>query len=95
MNALTSEDLNHFLLKQGYTDLREVNGVLCGIQRLAFTYGLIVGLDWDGYSHRYCYEHKADALAALNSWNGQGHPSGPWIKLKGIGVDMLNPDITS
>lgn len=90
-----SAELLKFLEQQGYTDLREVNGVLCGLQQMNFTYGLIVKLTWFGYSHRYCYEHKEDALEALNSWDGSGHPAGPWIKMKGLGVDLLNPELVS
>ena len=30
---------------------------------------------------------------ALALWDGQGHPSGPWIKCKGAGVDLLNPSL--
>ena len=35
------------------------------------------------------------ALRALRDWAGQGHPSGPWIKCKGAGVDLLNPALTA
>jgi hypothetical protein len=31
----------------------------------------------------------------LNIWDGADHPSGPWIKLKGLGIDLLNPLLTS
>lgn len=77
----------------GYRELREINGVLCGLCRFAFTTGLVVGLDDVGYERRYCYEHAADAALALQEWSGEGHPSGPWIKLKGRCVDILNPEL--
>ena len=79
----------------GYTDLRTVAGQQCGIYPFAFTFGLMVGLDAHGYSRRYCYEHEADARAALLAWDGAGHPSGPWIKVKGCGIDQLNPEMTA
>ncbi len=75
----------------GYDDLRAINGVICGIRRFNYTTAIVVGLDEAGYELRYCFEHKEDAKAALRAWDGEGHPSGPWIKCKGAGVDLLNP----
>lgn len=90
-------DLQTTLLSLGYTDLRTVDGKLCGLLRFLFTTGLVVNLDQDGYELRYCYEHHEDAQAALAAWDGNGHPSGPWIKLKGRVdgrlVDLLNPEM--
>lgn len=90
-----SEELFKFITDQGYTDLRVVDGKLCGLMQMSFTHALVVDMTWAGYARRYCYEHKSDALMALNIWDGADHPSGPWIKLKGIGVDLLNPLLTS
>jgi hypothetical protein len=90
MNAL-----EEFLLANCYENLRTINGVLCGTQKFVFTTGLVVGLDAAGYERRYCYEHGPDALAALEAWDGTGHPPGPWIKCKGwlngSFVDLSNP----
>ena len=79
------------LLASGYTDLRVVDGVLCAVRRFNFTTAILVGLDPVGYERRYCYEHRADARAALAAWDGREHPPGPWIKCKGAGIDLLNP----
>jgi hypothetical protein len=87
--------LSQFLAANGYTDLHEIDGVVYGLQKFMFTHGLMVGLTMDSYERRYCYEHRTDALAALESWDGEGHPSGPWIKCKGRGIDMLNPNLES
>jgi hypothetical protein len=88
-------DLNGRLLAFGYTDLKTIRGKTCGLHRFLFTTGLMVGLDATGYERRYCFERHEDALAALSEWDGTGHPSGPWIKMKGMldgkGVDLLNP----
>lgn len=74
---------------------RTINGVPCGIFKFLFTWGLCVGIDQEGCEKRYCYEHATDAEAALMSWDGQGHPPGPWIKCKGRdGADLLNPELT-
>lgn len=81
------------LEQQGYHSFRQVGGTLCCLYRMNFTHALIVGIDVIEYRYRYCYEFESDAAAALASWNGQGHPPGPWIKRKGAGIDELNPDL--
>jgi hypothetical protein len=86
-----SSDLTPMLAAAGYSDLRTLGRVVCGIKRFNFTTALVVGLDATGYQRRYCYEHEADARAALLQWTGDGHPGGPWIKCKGAGIDLLNP----
>ena len=86
-----SSDLTSMLLAAGYSDLRVLGRELCGIKRFNFTTAVVVGLDVSGYQRRYCYEHDADARTALLLWDGEGHPSGPWIKCKGAGIDLLNP----
>jgi hypothetical protein len=57
------------------------------LQRYNFTTAVVVGLSEVGYERRYCYEHGGDARAALAVWDGAGHPPGPWIKCKGVGID--------
>jgi hypothetical protein len=81
-----------------YEQLREIPGLgLCGLSTtMMFTTGLMVGLDELGYAYRYCYEHQADAAAALAAWDGQGDPPGPWIKIKGHpDGERLGPGATS
>ena len=82
-----------FLREEGYRHVRELAGKTCAILPFAYTTGLMVGLEPIGYERRYCYEHASDAAVALALWDGQGHPSGPWIKCKGAGVDLLNPSL--
>jgi hypothetical protein len=77
-------ELNDFLKAEGYHNLTEIpNKGLCGLMRFAFTTGLCIGLDESGYSGRYCYEYFSDAFSAIKEWNGEGDPSGEWIKYKG------------
>ncbi|MDM0067073.1 hypothetical protein [Variovorax sp. J31P207] len=83
-----------FLHANRYSDIRRVNGLVCGLSRFNFTYGLVVDIGWSGYGRRYCYELESDARAALATWDGEDHPSGPWIKCKGAGIDLLNPLMT-
>jgi hypothetical protein len=87
--------LEAFLPSQGYCQIRVVGATVCAFRRFNFTTGLVVGLSFEGYERRYCYEHAADALAALAAWDGQGHPGGPWIKCKGAGIDLLNPSFVA
>ena len=77
-----TQELLSFLQEQGYRELRLIGDVLCGLHRYNFTTGLAVGLTFECYERRYCFEHSEDALRALRDWDGQGHPSGPWIKCK-------------
>ncbi len=71
------------------------DGKVAGIQRMLFTFGLCCGIHREGnllfHDYRYCYEHEADAIAALSEWDGKGDPPGPWIKLKGARVERLGP----
>lgn len=88
-------ELLSFLQEQGYRELRVIAGVVCSLRRYNFTTALVVGLTFECYDRRYCYEHAVDAQRALLAWDGAGHPSGPWIKCKGAGVDLLNPALTA
>lgn len=80
---------------QGF-DYKQIGGKVVCISPFAFTYGLVVGVDVWGHERRYCYEHREDAQAALETYTDPTvHPDGPWIKCKGSlegqPVDMLNP----
>lgn len=91
-------ELNKFLEEQGYTDLIELNGELCGIMKFLFTTGLIVGLTRYGYRVRFCYEFTNEARVALERWDGVHYPPGNWIKAKGTDeygqyIDELNPNV--
>lgn len=92
---LLTPALDAFLCEQGYRELRVVGATVCGLNRFNFTIGLVVGLSFEGYERRYCYEHLQDARSALAKWDGVHHPAGPWIKCKGAGIDLLNPALTA
>ena len=78
---------------EGYTNLKEINGVICCIQRFAFTTAIVVGLEAYGYKYRYCYPNHSEAKPSLDKWNDiNEHPSGNWIKRKGEGGDLTNPN---
>ena len=87
MTDLSQEDLDLMadLDAQGYRFIVPVpDQGICALYRMIFTTGLFVGLDRDGYSHRYCYESYGDAFHALMHWSGEGDPGGEgFIKRKG------------
>lgn len=87
---------------EGYSRVRRMDagllaGQYIGIRRFAFTVGLCVGLDWDCYHYRYCYplEQSAWAIRAAATWDGEGHPPGPWVKCKGTDREFGNPEMSN
>ena len=86
--------LHDSLTIDGYRMLREIPGRgITGIFRFVFTTGIVTGIDEFGYTRRWCYENHADAVQALNTWNGEGDPPGDWIKSKGDGGEYSNPKL--
>lgn len=59
-------------------------GRVCAVMPFIYTTGLLVDYFDHGSTHdytaRYCYPNLAEALIALNEWNGVGDPPGPWVK---------------
>lgn len=64
---------------------------ICAVKAFAYTTALMVGIDAIGYERRYCFERRSDAEAALEAWNGDGYPPGPWIKCKSATSELINP----
>lgn len=84
-------ELQEILAKEGYTDLRYIEGRgWCGLMRFVFTTGLCIGIDAYGYYGRYCYSDRLDALSNLHEWDGKEDPDGNWIKYKGQGGERSN-----
>lgn len=85
---MISPELHTELTENGYFLLKEIPGRgICGLKFMAFTVGLMVGLNMHSYYGRYCYKHLADAREALEAWDGVGDPINEWIKWKGEGGD--------
>jgi hypothetical protein len=79
-------DLTGPLTHEGYLNVRAVPGRgMCGLLVMLYTTGLYVCLTRDSWLSRYCYENFDDAAAALEQWDGQGDPPGPWIVEKPAG----------
>lgn len=64
---------------------------LCGVRPYLFTGALVVGIDPIMHRGRYCYGTMAEAIAALNAWDGEGDPPGAWIKFKSATHERLGP----
>lgn len=62
-----------------YTDVRQLpDGRVIGVLRLLFHWTLHVDIHEYGYEDRYCYATKAQAVLALNEWDGTGDPGHGW-----------------
>ena len=89
---MEKERLIDYLRSDGYSDIKEIPGRgICGLRNFIFTTGLVIDMDENQYYGRYCYPSYEDALNALKEWNGEGDPSGPWIKYKGSPGERSNP----
>lgn len=83
------------LLQNGYSFFVMVPGRgVCAVGRMAFTVGLFYGMDAQTYQGRYCYESLFEAIEALVQWDGNGDPTGDWVKHKGVGGEYSNPNYT-
>jgi hypothetical protein len=65
---------------------------VCCLSIMAYTVAIMYNIDEHGYQARYCYHTLVEASEAFNTWSGQGHPPGNWIKRKGDGRDISNPN---
>jgi len=94
---MTRKLLIAWLKLNGYYNITEINGVICGLYDYFTTCGLVVDLSTDTYERRYCYATKEEAITALMDWDGLDHPSGNWIKVKGrmngLPIDDINPNL--
>lgn len=88
----TTEQIAELCRDMGYSEVRTINGLICGILPYVFTWGLCVGVNEYGLQYRYCYKDRADAVDAIRTWGGDPEvpPTGPWIKRKGLGDDLAN-----
>lgn len=68
-----------------YTVRQLPDGTVIGVQRMLFTWSLLVEIGVWEYERRYCYKYHDDAIEACMSWDGKGAPPGPWIKEKPSG----------
>lgn len=83
--TVAQDDLIAFLQKNGYQDVRVLeNGTVIGTVELMFTRGLCVGLSWDSWEARYCYEDRTLATrAALEMVDDDEPPLAGYIATRG------------
>lgn len=82
--------LQEILTKEGYTDLRYIEGRgWCGLMRFVFTTGLCIGIDAYGYYGRYCYSDRLDALSNLHEWDGKDDLAEIGLNIKDKGESVL------
>lgn len=91
---MIDQNLLILLMNEGYSNIKELpeRGVV-GIRRFIFTVGLCYDLNEYSYFGRYCFPTMADAIDALNKWDGIYDPPGNWIKHKGETGEYSNPAI--
>lgn len=66
---------------------------ITGVCRFNFTFGLVSHLEWTyAPGDRWCYQNITDAVLALELWEGEGNPPGPWLKRKGR-LELHNPHL--
>lgn len=88
-----SDSFREFLKLNGYYEVVATphEGV-CALMKFAFTTGVVCGITPQSYNKRYCYEMEEEARGGLeNLKKGLENPGNNWIKLKGYGLDELNP----
>ena len=72
------------------------SGLEIGVIRMLFTWDLCYNINPNSmcqfYDYRYMYATEGEAVEACVKWDGEGHPLGNWIKRKGGGPDLDNPD---
>ena len=94
MAKLTKELEIKLIENNQFLKVKEIDGVIIGVLRFAFTIAIMYDVDVDGgYQHRFCYpyEYTKDCLMAFEVWDGLGDPPGHWLKNKGWGVERRNP----
>lgn len=95
---MTDDEMIAFMKANGYRSIRKIGGLWCGTQDYVTTRSISIGVTVEcPYERRYCYQNRAEADQAFAEYaDTDTHPSGDWIKLKGIFrgeyVDGLNPN---
>lgn len=75
--------LAEYLLANDFIGLRKYKGILYGVSRYMFTFGLCTHVSWSTpHMHRWCFSDAMEAMVSLAIWNGEGDPPGPWTKQK-------------
>ena len=84
-------------MEAGFYFVRRLDsGLEIGVMKMLFTWDLCFNINpksmFGAYEYRYMYETEGEAVMACVLWDGEGHPPGNWIKRKGGGPDLDNPN---
>jgi hypothetical protein len=86
------DELLALIANEGFRNVRSCGPAgVCATRRLLFSSGLFTRLTLDGYGGRYCYETEAEAIEALQAWDGTADPPGQWVKHKFARGERLGP----
>lgn len=77
--------------RHGYYYVRLLACGTTALRDYVNTTDIVVGIKGRTYLKRYSYDSKDLALAALKKWDGNGDPSGPWLKCKGPDELRIGP----
>ena len=81
-NRFTFPSDEWFLAETYYRSRQLPDGRWIAVRDMLFTTGLYVDIDEWSWRTRFCFEHAAEAVQALEEWDGTGDPPGMWIKEK-------------
>lgn len=87
---MISQEMLAMLKSEGYENIREFpDGTIAATFQFLFTSAIISDIHQYGYEERWCYHTKADAIAALDNWNGIGEPTG-WHRHPATGRRIID-----
>lgn len=78
-------------LREGYYLVRELPSGIAALRDYLNTCDIVFGINGTSYKRRYSYDSRYHAEKALESWDGSGDPSGPWLKCKGPDELRIGP----
>jgi len=67
------------IVETEYKNIRVIDGMICGTNRMMYTVGVFYNLDYCGYSGRFCFDTEQNAALFLKNWDGKTPPT--------IGID--------
>lgn len=79
------------LLKNGYFCIKDLTCGTTALRNYVNTTDIVVGIRGPSYRRRYSYDSEALARKALEAWDGNGDPGGPWLKCKGPDELRIGP----
>lgn len=79
------------LERNGYYMIRQLPCGVTALRDYVHTTDIVVGIQGAAYRRRYSFDSPETAKRALSTWNGEGDPSGPWLKCKGPDELRIGP----